>query len=114
MKHGEIYFAKKKKALNTLRKESIISKLQVMREGSSDVLNKLYETTVDKLEAMKSEYEALRKRYNENTASHNADLSRLDQFEEENHRLQKTLDILSKQRDAAIHYQQQFSTSVQR
>ncbi|XP_054898928.1 disks large homolog 5-like isoform X3 [Poeciliopsis prolifica] len=87
---------------------------QVMREGSSDVLNKLYETTVDKLEAMKSDYEALRKRYNEKTASHNADLSRLDQFEEENHRLQKTLDILSKQRDAAIHYQQQFSASVQR
>ncbi|XP_014891296.1 disks large homolog 5-like isoform X2 [Poecilia latipinna] len=87
---------------------------QVIREGSSDVLNKLYETTVNKLEAMKSDYEALRKRYNEKTASHNSDLSRLDQFEEENHRLQKTLDILSKQRDAAIHYQQQFSTSVQR
>ncbi|MEQ2216167.1 hypothetical protein XENOCAPTIV_011721, partial [Xenoophorus captivus] len=84
---------------------------QVMREGSSDVLNKLYETAVDKLEAIKSDYEALRKRYSEKTASHNADLSRLDQFEEENHRLQKTLDILSKQRDAAIHYQQQISTS---
>ncbi|XP_047233002.1 disks large homolog 5-like isoform X4 [Girardinichthys multiradiatus] len=87
---------------------------QVMREGSSDVLNKLYETAVDKLEAIKSDYEALRKRYSEKTVSHNADLSRLDQFEEENHRLQKTLDILSKQRDAAIHYQQQISTSVQR
>uniref|UniRef100_A0A8C6PFY4 Discs large MAGUK scaffold protein 5 n=1 Tax=Nothobranchius furzeri TaxID=105023 RepID=A0A8C6PFY4_NOTFU len=78
---------------------------QVMREGSPDVLNKLYETTIDKLEVMKSDYEALRKRYNEKTASHNADLIRLDQVEEENHRLQKTLDILSKQRDAAIHYQ---------
>ncbi|XP_015237899.1 PREDICTED: disks large homolog 5-like isoform X1 [Cyprinodon variegatus] len=87
---------------------------QVMREGSSDVLNKLYEAAVDKLDAMKSDYEALRKRYNEKIASHNAELSRLDQLEEENHRLQKTLDILSKQRDAAIHYQQQFSTSVQR
>ncbi|XP_035997786.1 disks large homolog 5 isoform X2 [Fundulus heteroclitus] len=87
---------------------------QVMREGSSDVLNKLYETAVDKLEAMKSDYEALRKRYNDKTASQNAELSRLDQLEEENHRLQKTLDILSKQRDAAVHYQQQLSTSVQR
>ncbi|XP_054605194.2 disks large homolog 5 isoform X3 [Nothobranchius furzeri] len=86
---------------------------QVMREGSPDVLNKLYETTIDKLEVMKSDYEALRKRYNEKTASHNADLIRLDQVEEENHRLQKTLDILSKQRDAAIHYQQHYS-SVQR
>uniref|UniRef100_A0A3B5BFG6 Disks large homolog 5-like n=1 Tax=Stegastes partitus TaxID=144197 RepID=A0A3B5BFG6_9TELE len=78
---------------------------QVMREGSSDVLNKLYDTAVDKLEAMKSDYEALRKHYNDKTANHNADLSRLDQAEEENHRLQKQLDMLLKQRDAAIHYQ---------
>uniref|UniRef100_A0A3P8T4P9 Discs large MAGUK scaffold protein 5 n=1 Tax=Amphiprion percula TaxID=161767 RepID=A0A3P8T4P9_AMPPE len=87
---------------------------QVMREGSSDVLNKLYDTAVDKLEAMKSDYEALRKHYNEKTANHNADLSRLDQAEEENHRLQKQLDMLLKQRDAAIHYQQQYSSSLRR
>ncbi|XP_067433166.1 disks large homolog 5-like isoform X2 [Thunnus thynnus] len=87
---------------------------QVMREGSSDVLNKLYDTAVDKLEAMKSDYEALRKRYNEKTAGHNADLSRLDQTEEENHRLQKQLDMLLKQRDAAILYQQQYSSSIRR
>ncbi|XP_065805741.1 disks large homolog 5-like isoform X1 [Labrus bergylta] len=87
---------------------------QVMREGSPDVLNKLYDSAVDKLEAMKSDYEVLRKRYNENTAGHNADLSRLDQAEEENHRLQKQLDMLLKQRDAAIHYQQQYSSSIRR
>ncbi|XP_035525301.1 disks large homolog 5-like [Morone saxatilis] len=87
---------------------------QVMREGSSDVLNKLYDTAVDKLEAMKSDYEALRKHYNEKTAGHNADLSRLDQAEEENHRLQKQLDMLLKQRDAAIHYQHQYSSSIRR
>uniref|UniRef100_A0A667YJW2 Discs large MAGUK scaffold protein 5 n=1 Tax=Myripristis murdjan TaxID=586833 RepID=A0A667YJW2_9TELE len=85
---------------------------QVMREGSSDVLNKLYDTAVDKLEAMKRDYEALRKRYNENTASHNTDLSRLEQAEEENHRLQKQVDMLLKQRDAAIHFQQQYSSSM--
>ncbi|XP_044033647.1 disks large homolog 5-like isoform X2 [Siniperca chuatsi] len=87
---------------------------QVMREGSPDVLNKLYDTAVDKLESMKSDYETLRKRYNEKTAGHNADLSRLDQAEEENHRLQKQLDMLLKQRDAAIHYQQQYSSSIRR
>uniref|UniRef100_A0A7N8XUD5 Discs, large homolog 5b (Drosophila), tandem duplicate 1 n=1 Tax=Mastacembelus armatus TaxID=205130 RepID=A0A7N8XUD5_9TELE len=87
---------------------------QVMREGSSDILNKLYDTAMDKLEAMKSDYEALRKCYNEKMASHNADLSRLDQAEEENHRLQKQLDMLLKQRDAAIHYQQQYSSSIRR
>lgn len=82
-----------------------------MNEGSTDVLNKLYDTTMDKLEVMKRDYDALRKRYNEKTASHNADLSRLDQAEEENHRMQKKLDILLKQRDAAIHYQQHCTTS---
>nr|XP_033467527.1 disks large homolog 5-like isoform X1 [Epinephelus lanceolatus] len=87
---------------------------QVMREGSPDVLNKLYDTAVDKLEAMKIEYEALRKHYNEKTAGRNADLSRLDQAEEENRRLQKQLDMLLKQRDAAIHYQQQYSSSIRR
>ncbi|XP_013767111.1 disks large homolog 5-like [Pundamilia nyererei] len=87
---------------------------QVMREGSSDVLNKLYDTAVDKLEAVKSDYETLRKCYNDKLASHNADLSRLDQAEEENHRLQKQLDMLLKQRDAAIHYQQQYSSSIRR
>lgn len=85
-----------------------------MREGTSDVLNKLYDTVVEKLEAMKNDYEALRKRYNEKTAGHNADLSRLDQAEEENHRLQKQLDMLLKQRDAAMHYQQQYSSSIRR
>ncbi|XP_061565378.1 disks large homolog 5-like isoform X4 [Cololabis saira] len=84
---------------------------QVMNEGSSDVLNKLYDTAMDKLEAMKRDYEALRKCYNDKTTSHNADMSRLDQAEEENHRLQKKLDILLKQRDAAIHYQQHCSSS---
>lgn len=85
-----------------------------MREGSSDVLNKLYDTAVDKLEAVKSDYETLRKCYNDKLTSHNADLSRLDQAEEENHRLQKQLDMLLKQRDAAIHYQQQYSSSIRR
>ncbi|XP_055006019.1 disks large homolog 5-like isoform X2 [Boleophthalmus pectinirostris] len=87
---------------------------QVMREGSSEVLTKLYDSAVDKFEALKTDYETLRKRYNDNMASHNADLSRLDQAEEENHQLQKQLEVLLKQRDAAFHYQQQYSTSIRR
>uniref|UniRef100_A0A8C1VRB6 Discs large MAGUK scaffold protein 5 n=1 Tax=Cyprinus carpio TaxID=7962 RepID=A0A8C1VRB6_CYPCA len=88
---------------------------QVMREnGSSDLLNKLYDTALNKLEGMKKEYDALRIRYNEKTASHNADLSRLEQMEEENRRLQKQLDVLLKQRDSALHFQQQYSGSVRR
>ncbi|KAJ8406756.1 hypothetical protein AAFF_G00296720 [Aldrovandia affinis] len=85
----------------------------VLREnGSSEILNKLYDTAMDKLESVKKEYDALRKRYNEKTANHNTDLSRLEQAEEENRRLQKQIDMLMKQRDTAIHYQQQYSSSL--
>ncbi|XP_031434399.1 disks large homolog 5a isoform X3 [Clupea harengus] len=88
---------------------------QVMREnGSSEVLNKLYDTAMDKLEALKKEYDGLSQRYSELVASHNTDTSRLEQSEEENHRLQKQMDTLMKQRDTAIHYQQQCSTSMRR
>ncbi|KAM8859736.1 disks large homolog 5a isoform 3-T3 [Spinachia spinachia] len=88
---------------------------QVMREkGSSEVLNKLYDTAVDKLDGVKKEYDALSKRYSEKVANHNTDLSRLEQSEEENRRLQKQLDALLKQRDSAMHYQQQYSTSIRR
>ncbi|XP_047207334.1 disks large homolog 5a isoform X2 [Girardinichthys multiradiatus] len=88
---------------------------QVMREkGSSEVLNKLYDTAMDKLEGVKKDYDALSKRYGEKVANHNTDLSRLEQAEEENRRLQKQMDALLKQRDSAMHYQQQFSTSMRR
>ncbi len=63
---------------------------------------------------MKKEHDALRKRYNEKTASHSADLSRLEQMEEENRRLQKQQDVLLKHRDSALHFQQQYSGSVRR
>uniref|UniRef100_A0A8C2Q7A4 Discs, large homolog 5a (Drosophila) n=1 Tax=Cyprinus carpio TaxID=7962 RepID=A0A8C2Q7A4_CYPCA len=88
---------------------------QVIREnGSSEVLNKLYDTAMDKLEGVKKEYDVLSKRYSEKVANHNTDLSRLEQVEEENRRLQKQTDALLKQRDTAIQYQQQWSTSMRR
>ncbi|KAL2083599.1 hypothetical protein ACEWY4_021372 [Coilia grayii] len=88
---------------------------QVMREnGSSEVLNKLYDTAMDKLEALRKEYDGLSQRYGELVASHNTDVGRLEQSEEERRRLQKQMDALMKQRDTAIHYQQQCSTSMRR
>ncbi|CAB1312852.1 unnamed protein product [Coregonus sp. 'balchen'] len=88
---------------------------EVMREnGSSEVLNKLYDTAMDKLEGVRKEYDSLSKRYSEKVANHNTDLSRLEQVEEENRRLQKQIDMLLRQRDTAIHYQQQCSTSMRR
>ncbi|XP_062831940.1 disks large homolog 5 isoform X3 [Anolis carolinensis] len=88
---------------------------QVMKQiGSSEMLNKLYDTAIDKLEGMKKDCETLRKRYNEKISSHNTDLSRLEHMEEENRRLQKQIDMLMKQRDTAIHFQQQYSSSLRR
>ncbi|TRY75910.1 hypothetical protein DNTS_033480 [Danionella cerebrum] len=88
---------------------------QVIREnGSSEVLNQLYDTAMDKLEGVKKEYDVLSKRYSDKVAHHNTDLSRLEQVEEENRRLQKQIDALLKQRDTAIQYQQQWSTSMRR
>uniref|UniRef100_A0A3B3W228 Discs, large homolog 5a (Drosophila) n=1 Tax=Poecilia latipinna TaxID=48699 RepID=A0A3B3W228_9TELE len=88
---------------------------QVMREkGSSEVLNQLYDTAMDKLEGVKKDYDALSKRYGEKVANHNTDLSRLEQAEEENRRLQKQMNALLKQQDSAMHYQHQFSTSMRR
>uniref|UniRef100_A0A672HFR7 Discs, large homolog 5a (Drosophila) n=1 Tax=Salarias fasciatus TaxID=181472 RepID=A0A672HFR7_SALFA len=78
---------------------------QVQEKGSSEVLNKLYDTAMDKLEGVKKEYDALSKRYSEKVANHNTDLSRLEQAEEENRRLQKQMDALLKQRDSAISLQ---------
>uniref|UniRef100_A0A672RAI4 Disks large homolog 5-like n=1 Tax=Sinocyclocheilus grahami TaxID=75366 RepID=A0A672RAI4_SINGR len=87
---------------------------QQRENGSSEVLNKLYDTAMDKLEGVKKEYDVLSQRYSEKVASHNTDLSRLEQVEEENRRLQKQTDALLKQRDTAIQYQQQWSTSMRR
>uniref|UniRef100_A0A4W5MSX0 Discs, large homolog 5a (Drosophila) n=1 Tax=Hucho hucho TaxID=62062 RepID=A0A4W5MSX0_9TELE len=86
---------------------------EVMREnGSSEVLNKLYDTAMDKLEGVRKEYDSLSKRYSEKVANHNTDLSRLEQVEEENRRLQKQMDTLLRQRDTAIHYQQQLKQNI--
>ncbi|XP_077585810.1 disks large homolog 5a [Stigmatopora nigra] len=99
------------KELSDLRQQQ----QQVMREkGSSEVLNKMYDTAMDKLEGVKKDYDALSKRYGDKVAAHNTDLSRLEQAEEENRRLQKQTDALLLQRDSAVHYQQQYSTSMRR
>uniref|UniRef100_UPI00398F1859 disks large homolog 5a isoform X5 n=1 Tax=Pristiophorus japonicus TaxID=55135 RepID=UPI00398F1859 len=92
---------------------------QVMREnGSSEILNKLYDTAMDKLEGLKKDYDALRKRYNEKIANHNTDLSRLERVEEENRRFQKQNEMLMKQTDAAIvektSVQQQYLSTLKR
>ncbi|XP_054987860.1 disks large homolog 5 [Sorex araneus] len=88
---------------------------QVLKHnGSSEILNKLYDTAMDKLEVLKKDYEALRKRYSEKVAAHNSDLSRLEQLEEENQRLVKQTEMLAQQRDTAIQLQHQCALSLRR
>ncbi|XP_077786758.1 disks large homolog 5-like isoform X3 [Podarcis muralis] len=70
---------------------------QVMKQnGSSQTLNKPYKKAMGKLEGVKKDYDALRKRYNEKMASYNTDLSRLEQKEGENRRLQKQIDKMNR------------------
>ncbi|XP_036293996.1 disks large homolog 5 isoform X2 [Pipistrellus kuhlii] len=88
---------------------------QVLKHnGSSEILSKLYDTAMDKLEVVKKDYDALRKRYSEKVAIHNSDLSRLEQLEEENQRLLKQTDMLTQQRDTAIQLQHQCALSLRR
>ncbi|XP_058527659.1 disks large homolog 5 isoform X2 [Ochotona princeps] len=88
---------------------------QVLKHnGSSEILNKLYDTAMDKLEVVKKDYDALRKRYSEKVAMHNSDLSRLEQLGEENQRLLKQTEMLTQQRDTAIQLQHQCALSLRR
>ncbi|XP_006837537.1 PREDICTED: disks large homolog 5-like [Chrysochloris asiatica] len=88
---------------------------QVLKhKGSSEILNKLYDTAMDKLEVVKKDHDALRKRYSEKVAIHNSDLSRLGQLEGENQRLLKQMDMLTQQRDTAIQLQHQCALSLRR
>ncbi|XP_062958227.1 disks large homolog 5 isoform X2 [Cynocephalus volans] len=88
---------------------------QVLKHnGSSEILNKLYDTAIDKLEVVKKDYDALRKRYSEKVAMHSSDLSRLEQLEEENQRLLKQTEMLTQQRDTAIQLQHQCALSLRK
>ncbi|XP_075697912.1 disks large homolog 5 isoform X3 [Rhinoderma darwinii] len=88
--------------------------LVVKQNGSSELVNKLYDTALDKLEIVKKDYDSLRRQYNEKVSSHNLDLGRLEQNEEEKRSLQKQLEGLLKQRDSALHLQHQYSSSMRR
>ncbi|XP_056387323.1 disks large homolog 5 isoform X3 [Hyla sarda] len=99
------------KEISELRRQQ---QLVVKQNGSSELINKLYDTALDKLEIVKKDYDSLRRQYNEKVSSHNLDLGRLEQSEEEKRSLQKQLEGLLKQRDSALHLQHQYSSSMRR
>ncbi|KAM9325383.1 disks large homolog 5 [Gastrophryne carolinensis] len=99
------------KEISELRRQQ---QLVMKQNGSSELINKLYDTALDKLENVKKDNDSLRKQYNEKVSSHNLDLGRLEQTEEEKRSLQKQLDMLLKQRDNAMHLQHQYTSSMRR
>ncbi|KAM4032893.1 disks large homolog 5 isoform 1-T1 [Anomaloglossus baeobatrachus] len=99
------------KEISELRRQQ---QLVVKQNGSSELINKLYDTALDKLEIVKKDYDSLRRQYNDKVSSHNVDVGRLEQSEEEKRSLQKQLEGLLKQRDSALHLQHQYSSSMRR
>lgn len=48
------------------------------QEGSGEAINQLYMTTMRKYEAIKDEYDSIRKRYSDLVASHSNNISKLE------------------------------------
>lgn len=48
------------------------------QEGSGEAINQLYITTLRKYEGLKEEYDSMRKRYSDITASHSNNISKLE------------------------------------
>ncbi|XP_075073186.1 disks large homolog 5 isoform X1 [Mixophyes fleayi] len=105
-----VHEADQKEMSELLRQQQLV----VKQNGSSELINKLYDTALDKLEVVNKDYDSLRRQYNEKVSSHNLDLGRLEQNEEEKRNLQKQLDGLLKQRDNTMHLQHQYSSSMRR
>lgn len=50
----------------------------ITQEGSGEAINQLYMTTMRKYEAIKDEYDSIRKRYSDLVASHSNNISKLE------------------------------------
>ena len=74
----------------------------ISESGSSEALNKLYDTALDKYKAVKQEYDNLRTRYADLLASHNVTVSKLELVQEENGRLRKQYEDVSQDLNTAI------------
>ncbi|XP_074647785.1 disks large homolog 5-like isoform X2 [Tubulanus polymorphus] len=68
--------------------------------GSNDILNKMYDTALDKYDSVKKDYDALRKRFADLSASHSKYLGKVELVEEEQMMLKKQLDEVCAERNA--------------
>ncbi|XP_071954116.1 disks large homolog 5-like isoform X2 [Antedon mediterranea] len=88
---------------------------EVILSGSSEVLNKMYDTALDRWEALKKDYEALRKSHLDLISDFSYHKSILEQKNEDCTQLQKRNESLLSERDyiekELIHVKQQVATA---
>ncbi|XP_071107685.1 LOW QUALITY PROTEIN: disks large homolog 5-like [Haliotis cracherodii] len=70
--------------------------------GSSEVLNEMYDTLLDKYETLKNNYDRLREQYDDVASSHGSNNSRLEKLSEENESVLKKYEEMRIERDMAI------------
>ncbi|XP_069186254.1 disks large homolog 5 isoform X4 [Procambarus clarkii] len=74
----------------------------ITQEGSGEAINQLYMTTMRKYEAIKDEYDSLRKRYSELVAAHSNNISKLELTQEEVSRLKKQYEDVLRECNEAV------------
>ncbi|XP_076686341.1 MAGUK family member discs large 5 isoform X6 [Andrena cerasifolii] len=70
--------------------------------GNSDTMNQHYLSALRKYEAVKDEYDALRKRYDDLISSHSSAVNKLELSQEEAARLKKQYDEVAQERNSAV------------
>ncbi|XP_006569217.1 disks large homolog 5 isoform X4 [Apis mellifera] len=70
--------------------------------GNSDTMNQHYLSALRKYEAVKDEYDALRKRYDDLISSHSSAVNKLELSQEEAARLKKQYDEIVQERNSAV------------
>ncbi|KAL6434628.1 hypothetical protein ACFW04_006164 [Cataglyphis niger] len=94
--------------VQTLQKElSELQRIQnqdvlVADAASNDAMNQHYLSALRKYEAVKDEYDSLRKRYDDLIASHSSAVNKLELSQEEAKRLKKQYDSVLEERNSAI------------
>ncbi|XP_037785436.1 disks large homolog 5-like isoform X4 [Penaeus monodon] len=93
-----------RKEIADLRRQQQVSNLleAMSQEGSGEAINQLYMTTMRKYEAIKDEYDSIRKRYSDLVASHSNNISKLELTQEEVSRLKKQYDEVLRECNEAV------------
>ncbi|XP_066956131.1 disks large homolog 5 isoform X2 [Macrobrachium rosenbergii] len=92
-----------RKEIADLRRQQQETVIEAMsQEGSGEAINQLYMTTMRKYEAIKDEYDSIRKRYSDLVASHSNNISKLELTQEEVSRLKKQYEEILRECNEAV------------